>query len=68
MYSGDKPFPDVNEHMAMAKIIAGSRPIRPPSVTDPLWALMKECWSEDAKGRPGIADVYNRLVVMGLFD
>lgn len=52
----------------MANIINGVRPQRPTdAMSEEIWLLAEECWSQDVVDRPVIVDAYNRLAVVGLF-
>jgi len=64
VYSGFAPFHELKDIHAVAKIAMGERPLRPPIITDELWLLTTECWSEHPSDRPDIWDIYNRLAVM----
>ena len=47
----------------------GIRPDRPthPSLTEPLWSLIRKCWNQMAKGRPKIGDVIKELKEMSVY-
>ncbi|TFK52974.1 kinase-like protein [Heliocybe sulcata] len=42
-------------------VIAGKRPPRPTNMCDGLWAIVEECWAQDAAARPGMDAVITSL-------
>ena len=50
--------------MAMLNITQGGRPPRPahPAFKENLWALMKSCWDQNPRSRPGISEVLQVLL------
>ena len=61
--SGEIPFGDRADFMAVLAIVGGERPPRPahPSCTDNLWALIQRCWDQDCRSRPEISEVLQDL-------
>ena len=54
VFTGAVPFNDKQPHAAMLAIVGGERPPRPihPTFTDALWAMIQQCWDQDAGRRP----------------
>lgn len=50
---------DVYEVLNASRL--GQRPQRPKKVSDPLWALIQECWTAKAEDRPSMVNVIRRL-------
>ena len=64
--SGQVPFTKIKDFIVTQKVTRGERPARPEGVkgawfTDDLWRMMDLCWAAQPTGRPGIADVLERL-------
>ena len=57
--TGDVPFGDKSDWVAISAVLGGDRPSRPThhSCTDGLWALIQRCWDEDSHSRPEIREV-----------
>ena len=57
--TGDIPFGNKSDWVAISAVLVGNRPSRPahPSCTDGLWALIQRCWDEDPHSRPEIPEV-----------
>ncbi|KAJ3558151.1 hypothetical protein NM688_g1090 [Phlebia brevispora] len=55
-------------HFNPTVVLAGGRPKRPVrsgnSIPDPLWALIEQCWAEDAEERPAATQVAESLKVI----
>lgn len=53
-FTGAIPFNDKSPRAAILAITSGERPTRltHPSVTDGLWALIQQCWDQEAHLRP----------------
>ena len=57
--TGDVPFGDKSDWVAIPAVLRGNRPSRPAhrSCTDGLWALIQRCWDQDPHLRPEILEV-----------
>lgn len=53
-FTGAPPFNDTSPHAAALAITSGERPPRPahPGLTENLWALIQQCWNQEAHLRP----------------
>ncbi|KAF5353073.1 hypothetical protein D9758_008752 [Tetrapyrgos nigripes] len=56
IFTGQLPFHHCQHDAAIVfELIKGNRPIRPPNelwVNDEVWAIMEDCWDEEASARP----------------
>ncbi|KAH8091683.1 kinase-like domain-containing protein [Cristinia sonorae] len=57
LYTGQPPFPDVNDRQVSRKVVGGLRPPRPVvadgiPISDAIWSLLQSCWSEKIATRP----------------
>ncbi|KAF5313814.1 hypothetical protein D9758_018714 [Tetrapyrgos nigripes] len=56
IFTGQLPFHHCQNDAAIVfQLIKGNRPIRPPNelwVNDEVWAIMEDCWDEEASARP----------------
>ena len=65
VYSGENPhFEGITENSRVTErrrrvavriinaVLAGKRPIRPASISDPLWSIVERCWSQLPAARP----------------
>lgn len=56
-----KPFADLSGAQCALAIARGERLPRPTNVSDPMWALLMRCWSQNAADRPTMAQVVSEL-------
>ncbi|KAF7349828.1 Kinase-like protein [Mycena venus] len=61
--TGAPPFADIQEVPAMFKVLAGERPERPETMSDPMWYLVNAAWAEEFRERPNTT-----LIVWSLED
>ncbi|KAG6906988.1 hypothetical protein DXG01_011064 [Tephrocybe rancida] len=73
IFSGDIPFPKLDEYPVMLAVIKGQRPTRPAQcknwktpcvdlgLDDKMWALIERCWEADAAHRPSMRVVLQDL-------
>jgi hypothetical protein len=64
--TGQVPFPDCNNLIAMRKIVEGEQPERPQGpeavwFTDDLWGMLGQCWVPKPELRPTVEGVLERL-------
>ncbi|KAF5350229.1 hypothetical protein D9758_007769 [Tetrapyrgos nigripes] len=56
IFTGQLPFHHCQHDVAIVfELVKGNRPIRPPNelwVNDEVWAIMEDCWDEEASARP----------------
>jgi len=62
-FTGKAPFDGTAPTTVAVGILSGKRPARPTdeSLTDALWEMVKRCWNDDPKSRPGISEVVDCL-------
>ncbi|KAG6906991.1 hypothetical protein DXG01_011067 [Tephrocybe rancida] len=73
IFSGDIPFPKLDEYPVMLAVIRGQRPTRPAQcknwktpcidlgLGDKMWGLIERCWEADAAHRPDMGIVLQDL-------
>lgn len=64
LYSGKQPFHGVKDVGVMLQVLDGNRPERPqgnPFLTDSMWLLIQDCWSQEQTERPSMRQVEDRL-------
>ena len=61
MLSGRVPFETIDDNAIRRRVMQGDRPIIPISCPLPLRRLIESCWQHDARKRPIMADVHDRL-------
>ena len=64
--TGQVPFPDCNNPVAMRKIVEGEQPERPQGpeavwFTDDLWMMLEQCWAPEPELRPTVEGVLECL-------
>lgn len=66
--TGDCPFSDAKDFAVILRVVAGERPRRrferlylDRGLTDPMWKLMEDCWSQAPDGRPHAREIVARL-------
>jgi hypothetical protein len=64
--TGNIPFAQYNNWTVIPRIVSGERPARPQispglGLTDAVWGLARQCWSQQIDERPVIADVLQSL-------
>jgi len=63
---GKVPYWELPEIPAVARILEGVRPKKPPEATnfgftDGLWKIVERCWSEDRDARPDVKAILSQL-------
>ncbi|KAF5353078.1 hypothetical protein D9758_008757 [Tetrapyrgos nigripes] len=64
IFTGRIPFHELSQEPAvMLKVLTGKRPKRPqsPHLNDDIWAIMQECWHQEAGFRPAANVLPQRL-------
>jgi hypothetical protein len=68
LFAQHAPFHDLRDTAIIIKVCNGDRPARPPSHTftggllsDDVWTLIEECWSQNALDRPDVSTARARL-------
>jgi len=66
VFTGNVPFRNLIAAAAIASIISGERPGRPPhpNLTDHLWKLIQQCWEGEPRDRPQMDRVIKQLSVL----
>jgi serine/threonine protein kinase len=59
--SGHFPFHGDAHLTVLLKVLKGERPHREPGFADPLWEMMKLCWTPAPGDRPRVGDVLECL-------
>lgn len=64
--TGERPFLPRRKTVIIHAVISGERPAKPENavgigMTEVVWDLLRECWSEDRTTRPNILDILRRL-------
>ena len=66
VWTGKRPFRPMRKAAVIRAVISGERPAKPENaeeigMTDALWNLLRECWSENGPTRPDISDIRHRF-------
>ncbi|KAG6861957.1 hypothetical protein C0995_009141 [Termitomyces sp. Mi166 len=68
IFSGQQPFEGIAMYMVILKIVHGERPARPSEtvclecgLTNPIWAMIEECWSPLPGQRPNFVQISHQL-------
>lgn len=68
MFSGEYPFPDINNFKVMLAVPQGTRPSRPShdlcrtrGLNDEMWQLIETCWGGEPSKRPTATQVVGQL-------
>ncbi|KAF9065003.1 serine-threonine/tyrosine-protein kinase catalytic domain-containing protein [Rhodocollybia butyracea] len=64
VYTGDIPFPKVQEFQVATMITRNEKPPRPSNVSDELWALWENGWEGDVDKRLTMTRYVERLNAM----
>lgn len=63
--SNEKPYSELGESIfgyhLIPKVNSGHRPKRTPSITDKMWSLLCQCWSDNPSERPTFEYIFNEL-------
>lgn len=68
IFTGQVPYYEFPRDLTvLSKVNRGIRPTRPghetaPELTDHIWAIMQNCWSEAPSDRPTVDEVVERLL------
>jgi serine/threonine protein kinase len=62
-----REFQDQEQFLELSRqgerlIRQGERLIRVPEITDTLWELISECWSQEPQDRPSFAEITDRML------
>ena len=58
--TGERPFGKMPNHWIMLRVLYGERPQRPSSteqISDCIWEMLQECWSDDPTQRPTLEHI-----------
>ncbi|XP_012158328.1 fibroblast growth factor receptor 3 [Ceratitis capitata] len=58
---GASPYPTISNHELIPFLLSGKRLEKPDICTEQVYAMMLQCWDEDAENRPTFAELYKAL-------
>ncbi|XP_053948851.1 receptor-type tyrosine-protein kinase FLT3 [Anastrepha ludens] len=58
---GASPYPTISNHELIPYLLSGKRLEKPEICTDQVYAMMLQCWDENAEERPNFAELYKAL-------
>jgi len=64
--TGERPFGKMPNHWIMLRVPYGERPQRPSSteqISDRIWEMLQECWSDDPTQRPTLEYIINMCMI-----
>lgn len=61
IFTGEIPFPELSVGQAVGKMAEGIFPIKPDTMPDRVWSLVRECWDYVPERRPTMQRILREL-------